>query len=1326
MIGDIFSPLERGTPDTSDHSQDEFQKSDVQTDMNEEQQEQQGKTKEGEVKEYKQDKQDQLEQDQRGKHKQDKEHKEYKEHKENQQMEDQQGDDQQMEGVNQQQHERGEAETDYVDDNVDVDNENQGSYLRQDRVKSSKHYQTIDQQGAIHKDQNKKVSQTLTLQQLLQNEDISTRELVEKSNLSFKNLILTCQDYLVNDNWKWRLLCYLSCFNILENQDCEQIQTMLQLKKQNIPAVKRYRTSMPKYLENGWTYEELDILHKLTFTDLTLTSLEKFIPNHPPKEIIDIMSYLRYRIPWTLSEMKFVKLYKKDEPLAMKNLPLRTKLAVERQYYRYFSNRNDEDDDIEFDLSNINNTDDLKLLKFQKFLKPDIQPKSKSPIIRKSHNKEKQNARQQESDTINLNDFEVNTEDHNELDKDDMTYCIQTDLTLETLRLIFPNHSLEDIVTQIRKQVDTETIPLTKGEKLSMKTYLKQQTPVESILHQYPCRSEEFVKIKYREFEFNANRKTKFKNQTEKLVYEAQWSAYLSVGGASGRTSRRVSAKPKVDLDQVLKEATQIAKPQVVEITEEEKLRRQKRREFLHQRHLENIARRKALHREKMRVYEERKALGLVKNRPKSEISTSLKAVLEGSTHFQSVIGDRKIVEEGQKRKRVQADHYKPEFVKRTKLHKPKLIARAREQEKLKLKQAKKLESTGKKRRGRPPKTTEKFEPFKVDTSQNTRVTLDEEEEDDDDEISPFDPTNICTDTLVPLNGRKLFLDEFYEEDISIPNLTFEDSVDHTIMMGADSKILVNDNIAAHIITSYKKNYRSLPVSFPPLFSNRDEINTKNLVKVRFLVYPQHCELYVLAQPKSNELDPIYEIVKLFMIHYSLYFSHSEEIKDIIMQYCETLEASVEQNCFSDFMFVIDKWNMLMLELSPNVKDVAKIKEESLDINKEIREEYLSLSEVKIPTLNDLELELFYSAVSQEESSPAFNTLISGKTEPNEQNEEVKVRQIKEPTNISEDLKYIKPDDYNLSFFNRLKQKSDISRFAIHQILLRIYSRIVSTDSRKLRSYKAFTAEVYGELLPSFTSEVLEKVNLLPHQKFYDLGSGVGNTTFQAALEFGAKVSGGCEIMEHASKLCKLQEHLMRKHLAVLGLKGLNLDFALLQSFVDNQAVRANVLESDVLIINNYLFDANLNNEVGRLLYGLKTGTKIISLRNFIRPRYKANGDSIFDRLSVEKHEMSDFLSVSWTANKVPYYISTVEENILPEYLNREHSPDGYPSGLLTPVVKGEPEQLLEKSELLTSVGSDDTVGVPTPSESIQDSMDFDALNAHFSETLFPILEQNT
>jgi H3 lysine-79-specific histone-lysine N-methyltransferase len=638
-----------------------------------------------------------------------------------------------------------------------------------------------------------------------------------------------------------------------------------------------------------------------------------------------------------------------------------------------------------------------------------------------------------------------------------------------------------------------------------------------------------------------------------------------------------------------------------------------------------------------------------------------LQDVLAGSEHFQSVTGDKKKVEVGQKRRRIQAEHFSPVFeVKKT--IRPKLITRERERAKHELKKAKRQEIRNKLQKTKSS-TNRRSERLKPEIELGEKGFADGEEEhlddDDDDEeeneVSPFDPTNICTDTLVPLNNRRLYVDEFYQNECSIPKLNFVNSPDHQVMLNQDSAVLYEDNIAYHIINDYRKNYKSLPVSFPPLYSpNSSEVNPYNKLRVRFLLYPQHYEVFLLAAPKSNELDPIYEITKLIMIHYALYFSHSEEIKKEMMEYCEKIESSIEENNFSEFMFLIDKWNLLMLELSPNSKEVEKIKTEETDVNKLIRTEYLSPQERKTPKLDDLNLELYYSNLSHEASSPAFNVLT--KVANLNSTEVVHKHNVIEPGNVSDTLRYTKPEDYNANFFKHLQKKSDISRFAMHQIMLRIYSRVVSTDSRKLRSYKAFTAEVYGELLPSFTSEVLEKVQLKPNQKFYDLGSGVGNTTFQAALEFGAKVSGGCEIMEHASKLCSLQSNLMSKHLSVFGLRELNFDFALLQSFVDNEPVRKAVLDCDVLIINNYLFDVNLNTEVGRMLYGLKTGTKIISLRNFIRPRYRFTGDSIFDRLRVEKHEMSDFLSVSWTANKVPYYISTVEETILPEYLGHRTS----------------------------------------------------------------------
>ena len=122
------------------------------------------------------------------------------------------------------------------------------------------------------------------------------------------------------------------------------------------------------------------------------------------------------------------------------------------------------------------------------------------------------------------------------------------------------------------------------------------------------------------------------------------------------------------------------------------------------------------------------------------------------------------------------------------------------------------------------------------------------------------------------------------------------------------------------------------------------------------MLYPEHTELFILASPKSNELDPVQEIAKLFMIQCSLYFSHSEVLKNIIMEdYCKKLENSIEENDFGEFMAVIDKWNQLVLNLSPNTSSSQKILESGEDINSAPRY-YLNEEEVKTPTVADLKL----------------------------------------------------------------------------------------------------------------------------------------------------------------------------------------------------------------------------------------------------------------------------------------------------------------------------------------------------------------------------------
>ena len=65
---------------------------------------------------------------------------------------------------------------------------------------------------------------------------------------------------------------------------------------------------------------------------------------------------------------------------------------------------------------------------------------------------------------------------------------------------------------------------------------------------------------------------------------------------------------------------------------------------------------------------------------------------------------------------------------------------------------------------------------------------------------------------------------------------------------------------------------------------------------------------------------------------------------------------------------------------------------------------------------------------------------------------------------------------------------------------------------------KAFSSNVYGELLPPFLSMVFSNAELGPGDLFIDLGSGVGNCVLQAAVECGCTCHG-VEIMTNASDL---------------------------------------------------------------------------------------------------------------------------------------------------------------------------------------------------------------
>lgn len=218
----------------------------------------------------------------------------------------------------------------------------------------------------------------------------------------------------------------------------------------------------------------------------------------------------------------------------------------------------------------------------------------------------------------------------------------------------------------------------------------------------------------------------------------------------------------------------------------------------------------------------------------------------------------------------------------------------------------------------------------------------------------------------------------------------------------------------------------------------------------------------------------------------------------------------------------------------------------------------------------------------------------------------------------------------------------------IYELLDMCYARAVMPDSRKLRSYKAFSNYVYGELMPQLLSKVYKQCGLSKDSCFMDLGSGVANCVIQAAVEFGCQ-SYGVEIAKNASDLGDKQAAEFAKRCRVMGLTHGPVHLFSRQSFEDNMDVKKVVDRCDVILVNNYLFDAKLNSKVVELFSDLKIGTKIISLKPIVPAGFTVtwnNASSILSRLKTSRY-IYDVNSVSWTSTGGFYYISEVMSDIV-------------------------------------------------------------------------------
>lgn len=264
------------------------------------------------------------------------------------------------------------------------------------------------------------------------------------------------------------------------------------------------------------------------------------------------------------------------------------------------------------------------------------------------------------------------------------------------------------------------------------------------------------------------------------------------------------------------------------------------------------------------------------------------------------------------------------------------------------------------------------------------------------------------------------------------------------------------------------------------------------------------------------------------------------------------------------------------------------------------------------------------------------------------------MKTIQEYNSLVDKLRKDGSIDKHMKEQNKAWQKLGLLPRSISRSLLdQVYSRVVSPVANQLRDYKAFSNNVYGELLPDFMTRVFNETGLKSNMLFIDLGSGVGNCSLQAALEIGCE-SWGVEMMPNASNLATKQKIEMVERVKMYGLHigELHLRAA---DFVHNDEIHKQVSNADVLLVNNYAFDGKLNSHLLDMFLDLKEGSRIISLKSFVPPGHKISAHNIqssANLLSVERKEFPEG-SVSWTIAPGPYFISTVDRSRLQKWLKK-------------------------------------------------------------------------
>lgn len=205
------------------------------------------------------------------------------------------------------------------------------------------------------------------------------------------------------------------------------------------------------------------------------------------------------------------------------------------------------------------------------------------------------------------------------------------------------------------------------------------------------------------------------------------------------------------------------------------------------------------------------------------------------------------------------------------------------------------------------------------------------------------------------------------------------------------------------------------------------------------------------------------------------------------------------------------------------------------------------------------------------------------------------------------------------------------------KVMLRIvdetYQRCVGPNIKNLHRYEAFSSEVYGELMPSFTSDIIAATGLNSNSLLMDLGSGVGNVLLQASLQTGCR-SYGIELLEGPANVARQQWKQFQKRCRMWGVRTGDVELEE-GDMLKSKRVSELMGKADVVLVNNKVFQQSrecrvesdsrascltdrrlfvVNEALRAKFLDLKEGAIVVSLKPFVAPNARVTERNVRDR----------------------------------------------------------------------------------------------------------------